>query len=95
LQLKEAAVFGEKAFVILTEHGFLLPNYNSLLSQTFQWLGIVYGELSLEVLERDERVEYQNQAVVMLSKAVQICQTDSVLYYQLSLGLAEAGQVNF
>jgi hypothetical protein len=58
-----------------------------------QWLGLVYGELALEVLESTERLMYQNQAVVMLSKAVQVEQQNSVLFYQFAFALSEVGEV--
>jgi tetratricopeptide (TPR) repeat protein len=89
--LNEAAVYAEKAFVILTEHGAYLPNYSELLSIVFQSLGLVYGELALEVVDSQERQTYRNQAVVMLSKAVDHLE-DPVILYQLALALSEVGE---
>ena len=63
-----------------------------LLSKVFQCLGLVYGELSLEVSNSEERMEYIEQAVVMLKKAV-LHYEDSICLYQLALALSEAREV--
>jgi hypothetical protein len=91
--LQKAATYGEKAYIIITEHGTLLPDYANLLSQVYQWLGVVYGELALEVVERTERVTFQNNAAIMLSKARSWNRDDSFIRYQLALQYAELGEV--
>lgn len=92
--LKEASQLGEKAFVIITEHGFLLPNYHQLLARIYQWLGLVYSELALEVVEREERHIFQTEAIVMLSKGAQYEKNDALIHYQLALALVEGGEVS-
>jgi tetratricopeptide (TPR) repeat protein len=91
--LKKAAKYGEKAFVILSEHGTSLSDYNSILSQVFQWLGVVYGELSLEVVKREDRTRHQEEAIIMLSKARSLQKTNHRARYQLALQFAEVGEV--
>lgn len=92
--MNEAAKYGEKAFVIVTEHGSSLENYEILLSIVFQCLGLVYGELALEVIDSRERNVYQDQAVVMLRKSVDHNE-DPMILYQLALALSEAKQVPY
>lgn len=77
----------------MTEHGTLLPNYANLLSQVYQWLGVVYGELALEVVDRTERITFQNNAATMLSKARNWNREDPLIRYQLALQYAELGEV--
>ncbi|KAJ3322235.1 Tetratricopeptide repeat protein 7A [Boothiomyces sp. JEL0866] len=90
--LKQAQAYGEKAFIIITEHGSHLPNYSLLLSRVFQWLGIVYGELALDVIGREERLDYQTEAVLILRKAKELDKNNSRIRFQLALQLAEIGE---
>jgi hypothetical protein len=90
--LKQAATFGEKAFVIITEHGTNLPDYSLLLSKVYQWLGLIYGELGLEGVEKEVRETFQSQAVVMLSKAIHLQKRNATLRYQLALAMIEIGE---
>lgn len=92
--MRKAATYGEKAFIILSEHGISLSNYSSILGQVFQWLGVVYGELSLEVVRREDRTRHQEEAIIMLSKARTLQKTNHVARYQLALQFAEVGEVN-
>lgn len=90
--MKQAATFGEKAFVIITEHGTTLSDYSLLLSKVYQWLGLIYGELGLEGVEKEVRETFQSQAVVMLSKAMHLQKRNAILRYQLALSLIEIGE---
>ncbi|KAJ3272125.1 Tetratricopeptide repeat protein 7A [Terramyces sp. JEL0728] len=90
--LKQAQAYGEKAFIIITEHGSHLPNYSLLLSRIFQWLGIVYGELALDVIGREDRQDYQTEAVLILKKAKELDKNNSRIRFQLALQLAEIGE---
>jgi hypothetical protein len=91
--LQQAASYGEKAFIIVTEHASTLPSYSYLLGQVYQWLGVVYGELALEVVSREDRLRLQNDAIVMLSKARNLQRSDPKIRYQLALQYAEVGEV--
>jgi len=91
--LQQAASYGEKAFIIVTEHASTLPSYSFLLGQVYQWLGVVYGELALEEVGREERLRLQNDAIVMLSKARNLQRSDSKIRYQSALQYAEVGEV--
>ena len=55
-------------------------------------MGLVYGELGLEVADATERTTYQDQAVVMLKKSVDHHE-DAMTLYQLALALSEAKEV--
>lgn len=95
--MRLAAKYGEKAFIILSEHGIYLEesNYSAMLAQIFQWLGIVYGELSLEVVSRQDRTVHQDEAIIMLSKARNLQKGNDSIRYQLALQLAQVGDVCF
>jgi len=95
--LRQAAKYGENAFVILTEHGASLEEneYASILAQIFQWLGVVYGELSLEVVGRQDRTRHQEEAIIMLSKASNLQKNDDTIRFQLALQLTQVGDVSF
>lgn len=69
------------------------PFYSSLIARIYQWLGVVYGELSMEVREATERTNFQIQALDMLRKASQINITDHKLFYLLALQYSEMGDV--
>jgi tetratricopeptide (TPR) repeat protein len=89
--LKEAAMMGEKALIILNEHGTLLTNYHSLLCNVNQWLGVVYGELGLETIQREERIEYQTKGMESFQKAVDL-ENSAILRYQYAISLVELGE---
>jgi tetratricopeptide (TPR) repeat protein len=63
-----------------------------ILGSIYQWLGVVYGELSMEVIEGTQRRTYQNEAIEMLQKATELNAYDATLFYQLSLQLGEVGE---
>jgi tetratricopeptide (TPR) repeat protein len=89
--LKEAATMGEKALIILNEHGGSLVNYRALLCKVNQWLGVVYGELGLETTQREDRLDYQTKGTELLQKAVGL-EDSGVLRYQYALSLVEIGE---
>ncbi|EGF82374.1 hypothetical protein BATDEDRAFT_22819 [Batrachochytrium dendrobatidis JAM81] len=91
-QLEQAAIYGEKAYNIAIKYAVNLPEYPFVLKSIYQWLGVVYGEQSLETSDHTERHSLQSEAKAMLEKAVAICNTDYILYYQLALQLAEMGE---
>lgn len=78
---------------MLVQHGVRLPNYSNLLCTIYQWLGAVYGELSMDVIDGNERRGLQNEALSVLFIATQVKKNDPNLFYQLGLQLAEAGEV--
>ena len=78
----------------MTEHGPSLSNYPFILSQVFQWLGVVYGELSLEVVGRGDRIRHQEEAITLLSKARSLQKNNHLARYQLALQYAEVGEVS-
>ncbi|KAI8893149.1 hypothetical protein BC833DRAFT_609421 [Globomyces pollinis-pini] len=91
-ELKLAAEYGEKAFIIITEHGSSLSNCITLQSLVYQWLGVVYGELAVEVFDRQEREDFQNEAISLLTKAKQLTPNNAKVRYQLALQLSEVGE---
>jgi tetratricopeptide (TPR) repeat protein len=88
--LKEAATMGEKALIILNEHGNSLVNFRALQCKVNQWLGVVYGELGLETTQREDRLDYQTKGTELLQKAVGL-EDSGVLRYQYALSLVELG----
>lgn len=91
--MHQAASYGEKAFIIVTEHGANLDTYTDLLAEVYQWLGVVYGELALEVDGREDRTKYQNDSLAMLSRARNASRGNSEIRYQLALQYSEVGEV--
>lgn len=93
-KLEQAAKYGENANLILQQHGSKLVNFSSICSLICQWLGVVYGELALEVRDSAYRQQYQNLALKMLKRAKKTSpKADPFLLYQLALQQAEVGQV--
>nr|KAJ3417064.1 hypothetical protein HK105_001104 [Polyrhizophydium stewartii] len=91
-KLQQAALYGEKAYYIATQHTAHLPKYTEILRRVYQWLGVVYGEHALEVTSGKERRRLQSEAIAMLQKAAAIDDKDHMVHYQLALQLAEAGE---
>lgn len=79
----------------MNEHASLLSDYKFMLSQVFGWLGVVYGELSLEVVGREERNRFKSRAAILLRKSRNHCKTNPQTRYQLALQFAEMGEVCF
>ncbi|KAH6595788.1 hypothetical protein BASA61_003675 [Batrachochytrium salamandrivorans] len=90
--LEQAAIYGEKAYSIAIKYTAHLPEYSSILKDIYQWLGVVYGEQSIEVSSNRERRLLQSQAIAMLQKATAMDSTDPIMHYQLALQLAEVGE---
>ena len=87
-----AAEYGEKAYLLATEHLSHLPNYSIVLKKIYRWLGVVYGEQALEVTNSALRVQLQVNATAMFEKAISVDPDNYLLYYQLGLQLAESGE---
>ncbi|KAI8922682.1 hypothetical protein BC831DRAFT_66731 [Entophlyctis helioformis] len=91
-KLELAAEYGIKAYHLATAHLAHLPNYNLVLKNVYQWLGVVFGEQAQEMISSKEGRALQADSVDMFQKAAALGHSDYLLYYQLALQLAEVGE---
>ncbi|KAJ3117183.1 hypothetical protein HK098_006351 [Nowakowskiella sp. JEL0407] len=93
-KLRQALNYGEKAIYYLKNHADVSTEVmNDLLRTSLKMLGVVCGELALEVRDSDERVKYRAQAVECLEEAFRFDETRWDIAYQLALQYAEIGEI--
>ncbi|KAJ3296469.1 hypothetical protein HK104_001562 [Borealophlyctis nickersoniae] len=92
-KLRKAVRYAETAADILRDHGSTCKDLTSLSQKAYQFLGVAYGELGLEVRDSQERRQLQERAAECLRESVRLNESCWQAWYQLAMQYAELGEI--